>query len=89
MFVAERYVWAFLQVLEQVYISRQNVDEDLVNSILWPSEHPNAAESFYQIISKKGTPVNVLLSKLDKVLNPRSSGFPSNVLSPDSCNTDA
>ncbi|BDA43323.1 probable haloalkane dehalogenase [Coccomyxa sp. Obi] len=54
------------QVLEQVYISQQNVDEDLVNSILWPSEDPNAAESFYQIISGKGTPVNVLLSNLDK-----------------------
>ncbi len=64
--------WASLQVLEQVYISQQNVDEDLVNSILWPSEHPNAAESFYQIISGKATPINVLLSKLDKVLSPVS-----------------
>ncbi|KAK9915016.1 hypothetical protein WJX75_003662 [Coccomyxa subellipsoidea] len=56
------------QVLEQVYISQQNVDEELVNSIVWPAQSGNAAESFYQIISGKGTPVNVLLSKLDKPL---------------------
>lgn len=56
-----------MQVLEQVYISQQNVDEELVNSIVWPAQSGNAAESFYQIISGKGTPVNVLLSKLDKV----------------------
>lgn len=58
------------QVLEQVYINQQNVDEELVDSILWPSQHPNAAESFYQIISGKGTPVNLLLKQLDKVQIP-------------------
>ncbi len=66
-FYAYMNIWSCLQVLEQVYISQHNVDEDLVNSIVWPAESANAAESFYRIISGKGTPVNVLLSKLDKV----------------------
>ena len=56
-----------MQVLEQVYISQQNVDKELVNSIVWPAQHANAAESFYRIISGKGTPVNLMLSQLDKV----------------------
>jgi hypothetical protein len=33
-----------LQVLEQVYIDKSNVDDELVESIRFPSEHPNAAE---------------------------------------------
>ena len=55
------------QVLEQVYIAHDNLDDELVNSIVWPAQHPNAAEAFYKIITGKGTPVNWLLKRLDKV----------------------
>jgi hypothetical protein len=57
----------FWQVLEQVYLAQDNIDDDLVNSIVWPAQHPNAAEAFYRIITGKGTPVNWLLKELDKV----------------------
>ena len=56
-----------MQVLQQVYINQQNLDDELVNSIVWPAQDSNAAEVFYRIITGKGTPVNVLLDKLDKV----------------------
>ena len=58
-----------LQVLQQVYINHQNLDDELVNSIAWPAQDSNAAEVFYRIITGQGTPVNVLLEKLDKVHN--------------------
>ena len=48
-------------------MSEQNLDEELVNSIVWPAQDSNAAEVFYRIITGKGTPVNVLLDELDKV----------------------
>ena len=54
-------------MLQQVYINQQNLDDELVNSIVWPAQDSNAAEVFYRIITGKGTPVNVLLDKLDKV----------------------
>lgn len=47
-------------------MSEQNLDEELVNSIVWPAQDSNAAEVFYRIITGKGTPVNVLLDELDK-----------------------
>ena len=56
-----------VQVLQQVYKSEQNLDDELVNSIVWPAQDNNAAEVFYRIITGKGTPVNVLLNELDKV----------------------
>ena len=56
-----------VQVLQQVYKSEQNLDDELVNSIVWPAQDSNAAEVFYRIITGKGTPVNVLLNELDKV----------------------
>lgn len=56
-----------MQVLQQVYVSEQNLDDELVNSIVWPAQDSNAAEVFYRIITGKGTPVNVLLDELDKV----------------------
>lgn len=39
------------QVLEQVYLATENVDEELVRSILVPAEDPNAAEVFYRTVS--------------------------------------
>ncbi len=54
-------------MLEQVYVSERNLDEELVNSIVWPAQDTNAAEVFYRIITGKGTPVNVLLDELNKV----------------------
>ena len=62
-----------VQVLQQVYKSEQNLDDELVNSIVWPAQDSNAAEVFYRIITGKGTPVNVLLNELDKVGSP--AGF--------------
>ena len=56
-----------MQVLQQVYINHQYLDDELVNSIVWPAQDSTAAEVFYRIITGKGTPVNVLLNKLDKV----------------------
>ncbi len=56
-----------LQVLEQVYVSKTNLDDELVNSIVWPAQDANAAEVFFRIITGKGTPVNVLLDELSKV----------------------
>ncbi len=32
------------QILKQVYVDSTNVDEDLVASILYPAQDPNAAE---------------------------------------------
>ena len=52
------------QVLGQVYVSPQNLDDDLVQSILLPAQDPNAAEVFCRVITAKGTPVNVLLDRL-------------------------
>ena len=41
------------QVLKQVYpVDNQNVDDDLVESIRYPSDHPNAPEVFYRVITK-------------------------------------
>ena len=66
-----------MQVLQQVYKSEQNLDDELVNSIVWPAQDSNAAEVFYRIITGKGTPVNVLLSELDKVGSTWPSSIPA------------
>ena len=42
------------RVLESVYGSMKNVDDDLVTSILAPAQDPNASEVFYRIVSRNG-----------------------------------
>jgi hypothetical protein len=42
------------QILKQVYINTSNVDSDLVASIIYPAQHPNAPEVFYRVISRNG-----------------------------------
>lgn len=54
-----------LQVLNSVYVSKQNLDDDLVASIVAPSIDPNAPAVFYKVISGQGVSVNRLLSQLD------------------------
>lgn len=59
------------QVLRQVYPNNaRNVDEELVESIRFPSLDPNAAEVFYRVITKNGNGpqkvyIDDLLEKLD------------------------
>ena len=58
------------QVLRQVYpVNAANVDEELVESIRFPSLDPNAAEVFYRVITKNGGGpavfVDDLLARLD------------------------
>jgi len=44
------------QVLKQVYpVDPSNVDSDLVKSIQFPAQDPNAAEVFYRVIVKNGS----------------------------------
>ncbi|CAM9409852.1 unnamed protein product [Phaeothamnion confervicola] len=43
------------QVLRQVYsVDTMNVDDDLVESIRFPSDHPNACEVFYKVVTRNG-----------------------------------
>jgi pimeloyl-ACP methyl ester carboxylesterase len=58
------------QVLQQVYISPANIDDALVDSILIPAQDPKASEVFYRVITAQGTPVNVLLEKMQSVNMP-------------------
>eukprot|EP00562_Extubocellulus_spinifer_P027902 CAMPEP_0178656962 /NCGR_PEP_ID=MMETSP0698-20121128/25109_1 /TAXON_ID=265572 /ORGANISM="Extubocellulus spinifer, Strain CCMP396" /LENGTH=371 /DNA_ID=CAMNT_0020299063 /DNA_START=20 /DNA_END=1133 /DNA_ORIENTATION=+ len=58
------------QVLKQVYpVNDANVDDELVESIRFPSLDPNAAEVFYRVITKNGGGAAVfvddLLARLD------------------------
>jgi pimeloyl-ACP methyl ester carboxylesterase len=57
------------QVLRQVYpVQPDQVDAELVESIIMPTQHPNAAEVFFRVVSKMGVdpPVyaNDLLERL-------------------------
>lgn len=53
------------QILRQVYpIDNKNVDEELVESIRYPSLHPNAAEVFYRVITKNGSGPGVFVDDL-------------------------
>jgi pimeloyl-ACP methyl ester carboxylesterase len=53
------------QVLRQVYpVDPTNVDDDLVQSIQFPSFHPNAAEVFYRVIAKNGNGPPMLVDDL-------------------------
>ncbi|CAJ1927347.1 unnamed protein product [Cylindrotheca closterium] len=58
------------QVLRQVYPNNdKNVDQELVESIRFPAEDPNASEVFYRVITKNGSGSTVyvddLLKKMD------------------------
>jgi len=53
------------QVLKQVYpIDNTNVDDELVESIRYPSLDPNAAEVFYRVITKNGSGPTVFIDDL-------------------------
>ena len=42
------------QILKQVYVDPKNVDDDLITSIIYPAQHPNAPEVFYRVVSRNG-----------------------------------
>lgn len=53
------------QVLKQVYpVNADNVDAELVESIQFPSQDPNAAEVFYRVITKNGSGPGVFVDDL-------------------------
>lgn len=52
------------QVLRQVYWQHDNIDDDLVASIVDPAQHPNSSEVFYRVITSRGKPINKLLDSL-------------------------
>jgi pimeloyl-ACP methyl ester carboxylesterase len=59
-----------LLVLKQVYTNKDYVDPELVESIRYPAQDPNAAEVFYRIVSRNtsGRPkvfFDDLLEKID------------------------
>mmetsp|Transcript_2201 Transcript_2201/g.3472 ORF Transcript_2201/g.3472 Transcript_2201/m.3472 type:complete len:385 (-) Transcript_2201:142-1296(-) len=57
------------QVLRQVYpIDPSNVDDDLVESIRYPAQNPNAAEVFYRVVSRNGNGPPVFVDDLLSVL---------------------
>jgi pimeloyl-ACP methyl ester carboxylesterase len=53
------------QVLKQVYpVDNTNVDKELVESIVFPAQDPNAAEVFYRVIKKNGNGPDVYVDDL-------------------------
>lgn len=53
------------QVLRQVYpVNANNVDQELVDSIVFPAQDPNAAEVFYRVIKKNGQGPEVYVDDL-------------------------
>ena len=53
------------QVLKQVYpINQDNVDDELVESIQFPAQDPNAAEVFYRVVSKNGNGPSIYVDDL-------------------------
>lgn len=53
------------QVLRQVYpVHPEEVDEDLIESIRYPAQDPNAAEVFYRVIKKNGNGPPVFVDDL-------------------------
>ena len=48
----------------QVYVSKANIDDDLVNSIVDPAQDPNAPDVFFRVISSEGASINSLLQKV-------------------------
>jgi pimeloyl-ACP methyl ester carboxylesterase len=57
------------QVLTQVYpVDAANVDDELVESIQFPAQNPNAPEVFYRVIAKNGNGPPVFVDDLLKTL---------------------
>lgn len=53
------------QVLKQVYpVNQESVDDELVESIRLPAQHPNAAEVFYRIITENGSGPDIFVDDL-------------------------
>lgn len=64
-FVVTKQPARIQQILKQVYpINSGNVDDELVESIRFPSLDPNAAEVFYRVISKNGSGPGVYIDDL-------------------------
>lgn len=66
----QKQIGRIKQVLQQVYLNKENVDDELVESIRYPSLHPNAAEVFYRVVTRTSTAgalatVNKLLAMLE------------------------
>lgn len=53
-----------VQVLKQVYANHENIDDELVQSIVLPANDKNAAAIFYRVITGWGQPVNNILDQL-------------------------
>ncbi|KAK9844137.1 hypothetical protein WJX81_005602 [Elliptochloris bilobata] len=53
------------QVLNQVYLNKDTLDDDLVDSIAQPANAASAAEVFYRVITGSGTSINQLLASLN------------------------
>lgn len=51
-------------LLLQVYVSKDNIDKDLVDSIVLPAQDRNAPEVFYRVITSRGESINSLLQKI-------------------------
>ena len=65
------YRWVFhigtenlISLVSQVYVSKLNIDDDLVSSIVDPAQDPNAPDVFYRVISSNGASINSLLQKI-------------------------
>ena len=68
-FVITKQPARIAQVLRQVYpVDNKNVDDELVESIRYPSLDPNAAEVFYRVITKNGSGPSVYVDDLLKNL---------------------
>mmetsp|Transcript_37233 Transcript_37233/g.107519 ORF Transcript_37233/g.107519 Transcript_37233/m.107519 type:complete len:340 (+) Transcript_37233:97-1116(+) len=64
-FVVTKQPARIAQILRQVYpINADMVDDELVESIRYPSLDPNAAEVFYRVISKNGNGPSVYVDDL-------------------------
>eukprot|EP00522_Entomoneis_paludosa_P014614 CAMPEP_0172444772 /NCGR_PEP_ID=MMETSP1065-20121228/4788_1 /TAXON_ID=265537 /ORGANISM="Amphiprora paludosa, Strain CCMP125" /LENGTH=348 /DNA_ID=CAMNT_0013195457 /DNA_START=24 /DNA_END=1070 /DNA_ORIENTATION=+ len=58
-FVVTKQPARIQQVLKQVYpVNADNVDDELVESIQFPAQDPNAAEVFYRVIARNGNGAN-------------------------------
>lgn len=63
-FIAAKQPSRIRQVLQQVYISKDNIDQDLIDSIALPAQDSNAPEVFYRVITSQGESINSLLQKI-------------------------
>ena len=68
-FIVTKQPARIAQILRQVYpIDAKNVDDELVESIRYPSLDPNASEVFYRVITKNGSGPGVFIDDLLKNL---------------------